>query len=123
MFANGQKRTFKITNANVRFRWKADVKNNQLECPLYTESGRSDVSYVDNLVLTIRPSLMYHGIILLTLFPRNNAAYTSTWIIRISFVSWYHMTMKMHYCLSRSCAAIHAYIISIWRKFIFDNVF
>ena len=24
---------------NVRFRWKADVHNAQLECPLYTESG------------------------------------------------------------------------------------
>ena len=30
--------------SNVRFRWKADVWNIQLECLLNTESGRSGIS-------------------------------------------------------------------------------
>ncbi len=32
-----------ISLSNVRLRWKADVQKIQLECPLNTESGRSDV--------------------------------------------------------------------------------
>ena len=30
---------------NIRFRWIADLQNVQLECLLYTESGRSDLMF------------------------------------------------------------------------------
>ncbi len=44
MSALGRKQTVQRALPNVRLRWKADVQNNQLECLLNTESGRSGVN-------------------------------------------------------------------------------
>ena len=44
MSASAGKQTFRIFNSNVRLILKADVQNNQFECLLHTESGRSGES-------------------------------------------------------------------------------